>query len=34
MERLVTAILAALCMSVTAAWGALLVGGAAWLVLG
>jgi hypothetical protein len=33
MDRLVTAIFATVCVSVTAAWCALLVRGALWLVL-
>jgi hypothetical protein len=34
MGRLVTGLIAALCVSVTAAWVALLIRGAAWLTIG
>ena len=34
MDRLVTAIFTTVCVSVTAAWGALIVWGAIWLTVG
>jgi hypothetical protein len=34
MDRLTTAIFMTVCVSMTAAWGALLVRGAIWLIVG
>jgi hypothetical protein len=34
MDRLIKALIATFCVSVTAAWSALLLRGAVWLVLG